>query len=288
MKTMKIRCGLADWGAGVMLALTLAHARAGSVTVQVGSGGLRFVPSTATIAVDDSVVWTWAGNFHSTTSGNAGVSSGLWDSGVHNAPHSFTNTFTSAGSFPYYCSIHYGSGMTGSITVTNPAVAPVVVFTNPVAGAVFSAPATIRLAATASVAGGAVTSVQFLQGTTVLGSVTVPPYALVTGSLSAGNYTFSAIATADSGLTATNTVSASVIQASPLVIFSPARPAGGMFAFSYASDPGLTYLVQKSAGLATGWTSVATNRATANPSFYQDANPSSGNWFYRVARLPNP
>jgi plastocyanin len=49
---------------------------------------------------------------------------GKWDSGVHNAPHSFEFTFQAADAmttFPYYCSIHGGpgeSGMSGSVEVT--------------------------------------------------------------------------------------------------------------------------------------------------------------------------
>ena len=40
----------------------------------------------------------------------------LWDSGKMNSG-SFTYTFNSTGTFPYYCDSHLDQGMTGTITV---------------------------------------------------------------------------------------------------------------------------------------------------------------------------
>src|ERR1039458_9543044 len=106
---------------------------AATANVLVGSGGLVFTPATTNIAVNDRVIWTWAGNNHSTTSDT----NGLWDSLVNNSPHSFTNTFTSAGTFPYHCTIHVSFGMKGTIIVASPNVPPTVSITNPVSGTVF-------------------------------------------------------------------------------------------------------------------------------------------------------
>src|ERR1700704_4058823 len=61
----------------------------------------NFNPDNVTINVNDKVVWTWVSNFHSTTSDTA-----LWDSGVFNSGHTFSYTFTSAGSYPYSCVVH--------------------------------------------------------------------------------------------------------------------------------------------------------------------------------------
>ncbi len=255
----------------------------------VGSGGLVFVPATTDIPVNGSVIWSWAGTFHSTTSGTPpGTPNGLWDSTVNNAPHSFTRTFTTAGTFPYYCSIHFSEGMVGSIIVTNPAVPPVVTITNPASGAILSAPASLNLAASASVASGSITSVQFFQGATSLGNVAAPPFSLPVNNLPAADYTFSAVATADSGLTATNSISVNVINASPLVLGAPVALTPGQFGFSYSSDIGLTYVVQVAINLASGWTSIDTNTATTNPTVFVDPNASSASSFYRVLRLPNP
>src|ERR1035438_1415822 len=95
---------------------------AATANVLVGSGGLVFTPATTNIAVNDRVIWNWAGNNHSTTSDT----NGLWDSLVNNSPHSFTNTFTSPGIFPYHCTIHGSLGMKGTILVASPNVPPTV------------------------------------------------------------------------------------------------------------------------------------------------------------------
>jgi plastocyanin len=260
-----------------------------TATVLVGSGGLVFVPATTNILVNDTVTWSWVGNFHSTTSGAPpGTTNGLWNSGVHNPPYSFSQSFTNAGTFPYYCSIHYSSGMVGSIIVSGPAMPPVVTITNPATGTVLSAPASLKLAASASVASGSVTNVQFFEGSTPLASLTAPPFAVSVTNLAAATYTFSAVATADSGLTATNAISLNVINARSLVISAPGGAGSGHFGFSYSSDPGLKYVVQVSTNLTSGWTAIATNTASANPTGFVDPNAHSASSFYRVLRLPNP
>lgn len=83
-----------------------------------------FVPKDQMVMAGQTVVWQWAADFHSTTSDTTDPTSGtpLWDSGVHNAPFTFTRTFTSADSgkrFPYHCTEHGapGSGMSGTIQV---------------------------------------------------------------------------------------------------------------------------------------------------------------------------
>src|SRR5450432_2252733 len=56
--------------------------------------------SISTIAVGDTVQWTWASGFHSTTSGPCGVTTctadGKWDAGQHSSPFSFSHTATFA------------------------------------------------------------------------------------------------------------------------------------------------------------------------------------------------
>ena len=66
----------------------------------------------------------------------------------------FTNTFNSAGTFPYYCSQHFGSGMKGSIIVAAPNSPPGVTITNPVSGTVLAAPANVIIQAAASATDG--------------------------------------------------------------------------------------------------------------------------------------
>jgi plastocyanin len=76
--------------------------------------------STSHIHVGDTVQWNWISGFHSTTSGPCPPCSqngdGNWNSGARSSP-SFSHTFNSAGTFPYYCNVHTIS-MTGTIAVS--------------------------------------------------------------------------------------------------------------------------------------------------------------------------
>lgn len=94
-------------------------------TVTVGDGGFFFVPTTVALHVGDTVKWTWSSSGHSSTSGACAGSScapdGLWDSGILSQGSTFSHTFLSAGSFPYFCSAHGGCcGMRGTVTVSSP------------------------------------------------------------------------------------------------------------------------------------------------------------------------
>jgi len=89
-------------------------------SVSVGMGGNQFVDgqsgsNVTTISAGQTVMWNWPGGPHSTTSGNCCTPDGKWDSGVRSSG-SFSQTFPSAGSFPYFCTVH-GSMMTGMVMV---------------------------------------------------------------------------------------------------------------------------------------------------------------------------
>ena len=105
------------------LVLHPTMARAATVTVTVGAGGFVFKPSDVTINMGDTVRWTWSASGHSSTSGSPGMPTGLWDSLVLNQGATFTHTFNTAGTFPYYCVPHGACcGMVGSVTVVGEAV----------------------------------------------------------------------------------------------------------------------------------------------------------------------
>src|SRR5262245_19208713 len=89
-----------------LLAFSPSVGRAATHTVMVGQGGFMFVPSSVTIEQGDDVMWIWSASGHSSTSGTPGLPSGFWDSGVLNMGSTFSHTFNSAGSFPYYCTPH--------------------------------------------------------------------------------------------------------------------------------------------------------------------------------------
>jgi plastocyanin len=91
------------------------------VTVEMQD--FQFAPKTITIAAGTTVNWPNPGAApHTTTS-----DTGLWDSGQKAPGESFSFTFSQAGTFPYYCTLHGtagGVGMAGTIIVTAAQAAP--------------------------------------------------------------------------------------------------------------------------------------------------------------------
>jgi len=80
--------------------------------------GFSFDPPTLTIDQGDIVTWTNNHTVPHTTTSDDGTE---WDSGTMAPGATFSYTFTSAGSFPYHCTIH--PMMMGTITV-EPATVP--------------------------------------------------------------------------------------------------------------------------------------------------------------------
>ncbi len=90
------------------------------------TGDYEFVPSSLTIKQGDSVKWVLIEKDHEVASGTViegpdgreGVPDGLWNSDtLRTTKESFTYTFNSTGTFPYYCDSHVDQGMIGTITV---------------------------------------------------------------------------------------------------------------------------------------------------------------------------
>ncbi len=175
-----------------------------AATTFVTVGDYFFSPANVTINLNDTVQWNWSMSEvapHSTTSTSM---PGLWDSGVHMEPFSFSHTFTSAGNFPYWCTVHT-SFMTGSVTVHTANAPPTVAITTPANNATFNAPWTGSINATASDTDDAVSSVRFFAGGTLLGTVTNPPMNLsLRVNLAAGNYVLTAVATDSRGASRTS------------------------------------------------------------------------------------
>jgi plastocyanin len=77
---------------------------------------LEFKEKTVTIAPGESVTWTNAGGFH-----NVKFDDGSFEQPAepqNDWPQPVTRTFTTPGTFTYYCEAHKDSGMTGTVVVT--------------------------------------------------------------------------------------------------------------------------------------------------------------------------
>lgn len=92
---------------------------------------------------------------------------------------------------------------TKSITVKGN-LPPLVVITSP-GSAPLAAPANVTLAADAVSPGGAISNVAFYTGSTLLGTVTSPPYQLAWNNVASGSYTIAVAATDSAGQTGTAT-----------------------------------------------------------------------------------
>ena len=118
---------------GITAALIVSnvqHDQVSAAAFNVSIQGFAFNKQTLDISVGDTVQWTNRdSSAHTATS-----DSGLWNSGSLSNAESFSFTFTSPGSFPYFCGIH--PFMTGTIVVSQPQGSPSPALTGPANGAV--------------------------------------------------------------------------------------------------------------------------------------------------------
>ena len=102
------------------------EARSTQQAAPVSIVDFAFNPPTVTVPVGATVTWVNNGQApHTTTSGTPGAANAgaIWDSGTLQSGQSFSFTFTSAGTFPYFCRIH-PQQMQASVTVQAAAAAP--------------------------------------------------------------------------------------------------------------------------------------------------------------------
>jgi plastocyanin len=272
----------------VTLFLALFAPSSHGATVTVDIVGDTFSPQSVTVHVGDTVTWSGLMNSHNVTGSSASDLDQFCGSSLSSfgTESSCSHTFTTAGTFPYECTIHAGFGMVGTVTVVAAKPTPSVSITNPASGAVFSAPANLRLAASASVSSGTVTNVKFFNGTTSLGSVTASPFSIIASNLAANTYALTAVATA-AGVSATSTV-VNITVVSPVAVSNSApQIAKALFSFNYSANVGLSYVVQDSLDLIN-WLPLITNVATVNSVPVTDTFLAGGQRFYRVVRQPNP
>lgn len=178
----------------------LAYSVSVSVTAQYtlesrvassGTGGVYHVEVdgfdvTGPIAVPSTGGWnTWQTIFTPGISMTAG-------------PHMVRAVFDTRGGSGWFGNLNYMRWVIPGLNTP-----PTVSLTSPANGATYTVP-TIPLAATASDADGNVTQVSFYNGTSLIGTVTLPPYALSWTNVPIGTYTLTAVATDDLGATTTS------------------------------------------------------------------------------------
>jgi Bacterial Ig domain len=163
----------------------------------------------------------------------ATLSYSSWDAVLHGADGVGQQAVVHLITENIYLSIEFTSfseGGTYTYTRSTPAavVLPAVTITNPANGAVFAAPATVTIGASASATGGTVTNVSFFTNNVLAGSSTVAPYSLVVHGLHVASYSLTAVATA-AGISATSAVvNISVVPPPSVTITNPVN--GTVFA----------------------------------------------------------
>jgi regulation of enolase protein 1 (concanavalin A-like superfamily) len=126
------------------------------------------------------------------------------------APYSYSWTNVPAGTYALTAKAYDTAGAsatsaTVSVTVQSPSnQVPTVSLTAPANGATFTAPATLNLVANASDPENQLARVEFLSGTTVLGTDTTAPYSFSWTNVAAGTYSLTAKAYDSGGVSATS------------------------------------------------------------------------------------
>jgi RHS repeat-associated protein len=143
------------------------------------------------------------------------------------APYTFNWASVAAGSYSITAKATDNLGVvtTSSAITINVTNAPTVTLTSPANNAVFTAPGSINLAATAA-DDGAITQVQFFNGATLIGAATTAPYTFNWASVPAGSYTITAKATDNLGVVTTSSaITVNVTGAPTVTLTSPANNA---------------------------------------------------------------
>jgi len=201
----------------VVLAALTAPVMLRAATTDVGIVDFAYSPANVTINVGDTVHWVNNGSFpHTSTSGVSPTPDGIWDSGLLGSGASYSRTFDTAGTFPYFCTLH--TFMTGTVTVQGGNMPPTVSIDSPTNGASFISPADVTISATASDGDGSVSQVEFFDGTNSLGTDVSSAYE-VTATLYKGSHSLTAVATDNQGASGTSAVV--TVSVTTMVITNP-------------------------------------------------------------------
>ncbi len=192
-------------------------------------------------------------------------------------PYSYSTTFGNLGTYQISAQVTDNVGDVSTSPSTNITVVteapPVVNITGPSAGGTITTGTAVTVSANASSPQGTIASVQFYEnGLPIGGPVTTPPYSTSFTPLSAGIYTFTAIATDSAGETTTTT---------PIIVEAfPAAAGLGTTAY-FGQYQGLTdggrfafMVVDGSYGTYIGHSNASSG--TPAVAFYQDLPVSAG------------
>lgn len=177
----------------------------------------------------------------------------------------------------HYTNVHIATNFAKMVTFFNSiknaiicSAIPVVTIniTNPTNNSVFASPASLTISASASVAGGTISKVDFYNGTTLLGTTTTSPYTYTWTNIVAGTYSITAVATDNLSSKTTSTPISVVVSAAP--ISNVSLVAG----WNYIGCP-LSGSTNLSTALASIWSQI--NTVKNQDEFYSINNPTNLN-----------
>lgn len=176
-----------------------------------GQPNFLFVPSNSVITVGDTILWTnRSGNAHDVTQGSKAAGT---NATPYWAPIQLSGlgaiarvTFSNTGFYPYVCNQHailanQPGPQTGLVSVV---IAPTVVLNGLANGAKFLAPASVAFGATASDADGTITNLALFFSSNLVAQGSGSPLNITLDNVPGGNYSLTARATDNSGVTVTS------------------------------------------------------------------------------------
>src|SRR5947208_16025507 len=117
---MRIRL-MAPLAAGFLAAAAISGFPASAADQSVAASGFSWTPNNVSVDAGDSGTWTSDGGFHNVCVQKPGTSGSDCSEFTNGSPSSAwtstSHTFTTPGTYTFFCEAHRSLGMTGTITV---------------------------------------------------------------------------------------------------------------------------------------------------------------------------
>ena len=111
----------------ILSALLFVSTSSIAVVHSVVVSNFQFTPASLSVNVGDTIVWTFGGGTHTTTSSTIPLGANAWDSPINSSVQSFTYVITVEGTYDYFCTPH---GFTGQIVAINTGINTLDLFSN--------------------------------------------------------------------------------------------------------------------------------------------------------------
>ena len=111
----------------ILSALLFVSTSSIAVVHSVVVSNFQFTPASLSANVGDTIVWTFGGGTHTTTSNTIPLGADAWDRPINSIVQSFTYVITVAGTYDYICTPH---SFTGQIVAINTGINTLDLFSN--------------------------------------------------------------------------------------------------------------------------------------------------------------